>query len=396
MDTGVTVAVTSRTALRRELRKVALQYGLPAETRARLVVSATLLADDLLTARRRVHLRTHTEHSGQAQLLTVTLGVPWTARAVPLPGEPAGEHQVVWRFPLPAEPPAPVTPAEAAEEEVALAVQHADALADELVRLKHELNETNRGVVALFVELDQRDEQLRQAHTVIFGELEAALRSPPPPVEGLELGVHYAPAGDDAPTGGDLYDWFTRPDGTLHVSVVDAIGHGVTSTRAALSIIHAVRTLRLEGHPLGSTVARAASVLSPTYGELMATLQLVEIDPRTGALRLANGGHPFPLVLRADGSAEYLEAWGSGVGFPRPGSDAVVTSTLGPGDLLLLYTDGLTESRRDMALGEKLLVESARRHAGLPLAELTAAIVADLHTVVLHADDTLLVAVRRQ
>ncbi|MCE6995437.1 serine/threonine-protein phosphatase [Saccharothrix sp. S26] len=241
----------------------------------------------------------------------------------------------------------------------------------------------------MYVQQEERDEQFRLAHAVIFRELEDALRPPSPIVDGIELGVCYRPAGDDTPTGGDLYDWFLLPDGTLHITVVDAVGHGVTCTRNALNVTHTVRTLALEGHPLHDLVRRTDQV---NHGA-MATILLARLDPRTGHLELANGSHPAALLLH-DTEASYLPVPGRGVGFPLPGSEGVRTARLTPNDTLLLYTDGLIESRGDLAEGEARLTHVARRHAGRPLDSLPSAIVQDMHDVVLYPDDTLVLAVR--
>ncbi|MFD7663774.1 PP2C family protein-serine/threonine phosphatase [Streptomyces sp. NPDC059788] len=280
------------------------------------------------------------------------------------------------------------------EEELRVALARVDSLATDQRRLTHELAETNSGVLALYVQLEERDEQLRTAHGHILRELEDALRPPPIAVDGLELAVHYAPAGTDAPTGGDFYDWFTLPDGTVHITVVDALGHGVRSTRSALNVTHAVRTLALEGHPLKSIVARTDEILSPLDPELMATVLLARIDPVSGDLELANGSHPPALVVRSAGKEEYLEVRGRGVGYPFPGSERLLHARLDDGDLLVLYTDGLTESRRDPREGEQRLAESARRHRDRPIGEIPGAIAEDMHTVILHSDDTLALAVR--
>jgi serine phosphatase RsbU (regulator of sigma subunit) len=286
------------------------------------------------------------------------------------------------------------TESQVIEEELRAAFAHTDGLVAEHRRLKHELAETNAGVLALYVQLEERDEQLRRAHGQVLQELEDALRPPPLNLDGLELAVHYEPADPNAPTGGDLYDWFRLPDGTLHITVVDALGHGVRSTRSALNVTHAVRTLALEGHPLQSILARTHEILMPLDPDLMATVLLARLDPASGQLLLANGSHPPALVLRSDGAASYLEVRGRGIGFPLPGSEEILHAVIEPGDLLILYTDGLTESRRDPCEGEIRLVEASRRHAARPLAEIPGSIAADMHAVVLHPDDTLALAIR--
>ncbi|MCQ0021930.1 serine/threonine-protein phosphatase [Streptomyces somaliensis DSM 40738] len=395
--------------LRTTLRRAAYRAGVEPDLRSRLVLSASRLAAADLAAGRAVSLEVVPAPRGAGAALTVRLSLPGRAEpsdldALPLPARPASAG-VAWTLPLP-EPGAARRPAAGPgadrpdpvallEEETAFLTERLDHLAREHQRLKDELAETNSGVLALYVQLEERDEQLRKAHGRMLRQLEDALRPPPVEVPGLEMAVRYEPAESHAPTGGDLYDWFTLPDGTVHITLVDALGHGLTSTRGALNVTHAVRTLALEGHGLGTLVARAADALAAFDQELMATVQVVRVDPHTGELRLANGSHPPALLVRRDGATRFLEAAGRGVGFPLPGSEEVLRDRLGPGDLLVLYTDGLTESRRDPHEGEQRLAEAARRHRHLPMEEVPGALAEEMHTVILHPDDTVALAVRR-
>ncbi|MGW9042693.1 PP2C family protein-serine/threonine phosphatase [Streptomyces lydicus] len=428
--------------LRTAVRSLGDTHQLAIETRARLVLSVAALADRAVRAGRPVTLEAvcDTGTGPGDPLLSVTLRTkgPLPPAELPLPAETAPDGTAAtWCLPLAAPDapapygraaapdaptphngagparPAPATTAtaqnnghaegpvtaptetHALEEELRAALAQVDALSEAHRQLKHELAETNSGVLALYVQLEERDEQLRTAHGQVLRELEDALRPPPIAVDGLELAVHYAPAETDAPTGGDLYDWFSLPDGTVHITLVDALGHGVRSTRSALNVTHAVRTLALEGHPLGSIVRRTNEILAPFDPDVMATVILLRIDPGTGHLELANGSHPPALMMRHDGSAQYLEVRGRGIGYPLPGSDRVLAEKLEPGDLLVLYTDGLTESRRDPLEGEARLIESARRHRQRPIEDVPGAIAGDMHTVVLHPDDTVALTVRR-
>ncbi|WP_107081827.1 PP2C family protein-serine/threonine phosphatase [Streptomyces sp. SBT349] len=399
--------------LRVAVRDLARVHRLPLDVRARLVVSVTAVAGAAFAAGHAVRLGTTVRRASGARpgLLAVLcrpLGgeaAPLSAE-LPLPAEVAEDGSAVWRVPLPpadavgdtgpeaAGPEAEGSEVEALELELLHAAARAQALAADHGRLTHELAETNSGVLALYVQLEERDERLRRAHGQTLRELEDALRPPPIAIEGLEVAVHYAPAGTDAPTGGDLYDWFALPDGSVHITVVDALGHGVTSTRSALNVTHAVRTLALEGHRLESIIGRTDEILLPFDRELMATVQLARLMPGTGELTLANGSHQPALLIRAGGGHSYLEAKGRGIGFPMAGSDEVLRERIRPGDLLVLYTDGLTESRKNPLEGERRLVRAATRHAGLPIARVPGAVAADMHTVILHPDDTLALAVR--
>ncbi|MFJ6699746.1 PP2C family protein-serine/threonine phosphatase [Streptomyces sp. NPDC091272] len=404
--------------LRTALRRLAHQLRLPVDQRARLALAVTKVAAGELVAGRSVTLHACRETDpadGGRAVLTVRLRTPLAPRQpsladLPLPAERMPGAAAVWRLPQPPDDQGTPIPAPRAhsdgngqppglvdllEEELSAAVARADSLAEDHKRLKHELAETNSGVLALYVQLEERDEQLRRAHGQMLRELEDALRPSPVRVPGLEMAVHYEPAGTDAPTGGDLYDWFPLPDGQVHITLVDALGHGVTSTRSALDVTHAVRTLALEGHQLQSIVARTDEILLPFDRELMASVLLARIDPADGRLTLANGSHPPALVVREDGSAQYLEVRGRGIGYPLPGSETLLHDTLAHGDLLVMYTDGLTESRRDPREGEQRLLEAARRHRHLPIDQIPGAIAADMHTVILHPDDTVALTVRR-
>ncbi|GAA2663046.1 PP2C family protein-serine/threonine phosphatase [Streptomyces lunalinharesii] len=428
-------ALHSLSALRRALRRLCAAHHVPVETRARLVLSATMLARPEIRAGRQVGVDVTREDGPDDTVhLTVTLRSPMAPAPLrptelPLAARTTPQGAVVWHlaFDAPAGAPASGLPAgaphlngsgstvratgtaaggdgvedvvegeaAASEEELRAVVARLDQLTAEHQHLKHELAETNSGVLALYVQLEERDEQLRTAHGQILREIEDALRPSPLVIDGLELAVHYAPADAHAPTGGDLYDWFLLPDGTVHLTIIDALGHGIRSTRSALDVTHAVRTLALEGHPLSSIVERTHDILVPFDPDIVATMLLARICPATGALRLANGSHPPALLSRADGTTHYLEVRGRGVGYPLPGSERVRHERLADGDLLVLYTDGLTESRRDPLEGEARLVKSTRRHRHRPTDEIPSAIADDMHTVILHPDDTLALVVRR-
>ncbi|EME60904.1 PP2C family protein-serine/threonine phosphatase [Amycolatopsis decaplanina] len=385
--------------LRRRLRTACAEAGVPLEDRARLVMAATLLAEPALDSGTDVVLETTTAD----RLLAVTVRVPHPVdrpRRNTLPLLPYAEDDtsLTWHLPTgTAQHPIPAGDDQATDEETLALIARADTLAQEQRELKHELAETNSGVLAMYIELEQRDEQLRRAHAVIFRELEDALRPGPPAVPGLELAVHYSPTDQDSPTGGDLYDWFVLPSGHLHITLVDAVGHGVTSTRHALTVTHAIRTLALEGHPFRDLIARTAHTLATIEPDLMATVILARINPTTGELTLANGSHPAPVLATVDGQARLLRppVVGRGIGFPEPGSPELLHHTLDPGDTLLLYTDGLVESRKDYLEGQTRLLNLAPAHAPLPITELPRELATRMHDVVLHADDTVVLAVRR-
>jgi serine phosphatase RsbU (regulator of sigma subunit)/anti-sigma regulatory factor (Ser/Thr protein kinase) len=263
----------------------------------------------------------------------------------------------------------------------------------DLVHLNEELAETNRGVVALYAELESSAEQVRTAQRQVFAELEDALRPPPPDLAGVELAVRYLPAQSNSPTGGDLYDWLVLADGLLHIAVVDVAGHGVESTRTALEVTHALRTLSREGHPLRDLIALTDQLLDGQ--EAMATVLLGRFDPGTGRMELAGGGHP-PALLLADGQpARYVEAPGRPVGYPLAGSDGTTSFLLQDGDTLLLYTDGIIEIRRDIVAGMDLLLACAEQVRGRPIEQLLDDLLSSVQGSAQLQDDTLVLALHR-
>ncbi|WP_103339951.1 PP2C family protein-serine/threonine phosphatase [Amycolatopsis sp. CA-126428] len=385
--------------IRRRLRTACTEAGVPADDRGRLVLAVTLLAEPALTAGETVDVATAASDRRLAVTVQLDHAVSQGSRdALPLLPERGDGRTLTWHL-TGGGPAAPADPDDdrATREEMLALVARADTLAHEQRDLKHEIAETNSGVLAMYVELEQRDEQLRRAHAAIFRELEDALRPRPPVVPGLELAVHYSPTDQDSPTGGDLYDWFVLPDGHVHVTLVDAVGHGVTSTRHALTVTHAIRTLALEGHPFRDLIAHASHTLAAIEPGLMATVLLARMDPATGRTRFANGGHPEPVLVTAAEPARLLPAPvpGRGVGFPDPGTRELVDVVLAEGDTVLLYTDGLVESRKDVDEGQARLLKLAEAHRIRPTAGLPRELVTRMHDVVLHADDTVVLALRR-
>ena len=226
--------------------------------------------------------------------------------------------------------------------------------------------------------------------------LQEAVRPPVPMVEGVELGVHYLPADPSAPTGGDLYDWVVLPDGDLHLAVVDVAGKGVGATKEALSVTHALRLLAFEGFPLSRVVQRAGELVTAQSPDLVATVVVARYRPANGLLRVAGGGHPPPIVVSAAGKVREIVAPGIPIGWPGAGSGKVTRVTLGRSDALILYTDGLIESTKDILQGLDALHAAAAETARYPAAHLARALVDRALRGAERRDDTLALVLRRR
>lgn len=265
----------------------------------------------------------------------------------------------------------------------------------ELVALNAELDQTNRGVVALYAELEHRSNEVRTAQRKVFEELADALRPPPPQVDGLEFDVRYMPAQANSPTGGDLYDWFVLPDGTVQVTLVDVRGHGVTGTRDALHVTHTVRALSLEGHRVEDVLARADRILQSGSVDVVATVVMLRVDVAAGVVRVAGAGHPPVLHVPAHGEAGYIEARGRALGYSGAGSFVVTEAPFATGDTMLLYSDGLTELRRDVLEGMETLRAAASDAGTRSVSELLDVVLDACAQGAAFVDDATVLAVRR-
>jgi PAS domain S-box-containing protein len=233
------------------------------------------------------------------------------------------------------------------------------------------------------------------ARRLVVEQLQAAVVPDRPDVAGLELAVAYVASDPKEPTGGDLWDWHMMPNGELHIAVVDVLGHGVAATKSALSVVHTLRAVALDDTPLEAMVERTATLLERQDPDLVATVVLARLDPRTGRLRVASGGHPPALVVSADGRVRQITATGGAIGWPGAGSDGVEEVVLAPGDGLLLYTDGLVEARKDILEGLESLARETASVAHLPVEEMTDELVARALAGAERRDDTLALVVRR-
>jgi sigma-B regulation protein RsbU (phosphoserine phosphatase) len=234
----------------------------------------------------------------------------------------------------------------------------------------------------------------RPADHLALLELQAALQPPVPELLDPELGVRYVPA-DRASAGGDIYDWLVLRDGSLHLAVIDVVGKGLSALRDALTIVHAIRLLAIAGTAVGSLVEAADNLLSGAYPDLSATAVVARYDCPSGALLIANGGHPPPLLIEPDGSTRYLYASGRAIGWPQAGSDEVVSAELVPGAAVVFYTDGLIEAHRNAEEGLRELATFGNQLAGTPAAVLAHTLVLQVLADADRHDDTLAVVLRR-
>jgi serine phosphatase RsbU (regulator of sigma subunit) len=181
------------------------------------------------------------------------------------------------------------------------------------------------------------------AETLQRSLLPAAL----PDLPGLDAAAAYWPAANGVQVGGDFYDVF-RAAGDWTVVIGDVCGKGPAAASLTALARYTLRAASLhERSPSAVLRLLNAAMLEETTDGRFATVVCAYIRPGEGAtsLTLANGGHPLPLILRADGGVESVGAGGMLLGVVEDPSLADVETRLERGDLLLLYTDGAVEVR---------------------------------------------------
>ena len=184
--------------------------------------------------------------------------------------------------------------------------------------------------------------------------------------------------------GGDYYDFLDLGRDRLALVVGDIAGKGIA---AALLMANLQANLRSQvAIALKAPKRFLASVnrrlFENTIPSAYATLFFAEYDDRSRRLRYANCGHLCAIILHPNGEVERLDSTCGVMGLFNDWECSIGKCQLAPGDILALYTDGVTESfdENEEEFGEERLIEAMRRHKKLPAHEMVKAIVADVQT----------------
>ena len=221
-----------------------------------------------------------------------------------------------------------------------------------------------------------------------------------PEIDGYSL---FATNEASRSVSGDFYEVQTREETGEHVIVIaDVSGKGMSASLVAASLDALLMGPIEVGHPTDAICARVGRRLhARTPPERYATAIIASLDPSTGVLSYTNAGHNPGLLVRAKGPNERLEGQGMPLGL-FPGAEYERAEvTLNPGDLVVLYTDGITEAAsadgEEFGLDrlEKVVQEQARE----PLVALAVAIETAVEVFAEErrfADDRTVVILRRE
>jgi len=202
---------------------------------------------------------------------------------------------------------------------------------------------------------------------------------------------------------GDFYEvQMSEENGHAVIVIADVSGKGMSASLVAASLDALLMGPIEVGHPPDAICARVGRRLNArTPPERYATAIIASLDPKTGVLSYTNAGHNAALLVRADGDTERLEGNGLPLGLFPVAEYECAEVTLGPGDLVVLYTDGITEAANET--GEEFGIERLEKVVKMCSREPLVALAVAVDTAVevfaedrRFADDRTLVFLRRE
>lgn len=221
-----------------------------------------------------------------------------------------------------------------------------------------------------------------------------------PSLQGYEFAVAYRPC--DA-AGGDYYDFQQFDDGRLGIVIADVSGHGAGAAVMMAVMRGAFAAFRVFGR-LRDTAAQDVNAIinEVSVPGVFVTAFLLSLDPASGQIYCGNCGHPSPMIRRANKHVAELKGPGDlPFGISESIAPPMLQDQLSPGDALVLYTDGITESRGPAGefFGESLL---ARAIGESPAPDAESIVATVMSAVITHqgaaaqADDQCVLVCRRR
>jgi serine phosphatase RsbU (regulator of sigma subunit) len=199
------------------------------------------------------------------------------------------------------------------------------------------------------------DEQRHIAETLQLSLLPQELIPPP----GGSVAARYWPAGEASLIGGDFYDAFRVRDDRWAIVIGDVCGKGIDAAAITGLVRHTLRASARNSDSPSEVLLDAHRALADHQPSTFCTVCFIYVtvtDDGRQLVTLSLGGHPSPLLRRADGSVAEIGQPGSLIGLFDPVlTDATVEVT--PGDTLVLYTDGLTDAPQDQAVPLQELID---------------------------------------
>jgi len=197
------------------------------------------------------------------------------------------------------------------------------------------------------------ESQLRHEAQQLAVALQSSLLPPKPPaIPGMELATRYSPGDGAVDIGGDFLDVFRLAPNDWAIVLGDACGKGPTAAGIAALARWAARAAAVHHHQPDDVLADVNTVLWTEGGAeddrfCTVVFARLELDACGAWVTLASGGHPLPMLVRASGVVEERGRPGLPIGMFETASSVNDRVGLGPGDAIVFFTDGITESRND-------------------------------------------------
>ena len=184
-----------------------------------------------------------------------------------------------------------------------------------------------------------------------------------PPVEGFEIGTVYEPGTGSM--AGDFYDLYRTAPTRLAAVIGDVAGHGIEPSITAFQVKYLLRAFLERYRDPAQAVEELNKVMFASgQPDELVSLCVVVFDLEASTLRVCSAGHP-PVWLWHDGEVRPLRSSGPLLTLDPNGTFTSREVSLEKGDLLLLYTDGLTEARKgEVLFGEERVAATLRREPG--------------------------------
>ena len=215
-----------------------------------------------------------------------------------------------------------------------------------------------------------------------------------PQIDGWELAVSWQPASG---VGGDCFDTIRFSDTRLALTIADVVGKGIPAALLMSNLQAAVRAFASEVIEPQALCTQVNRILCGNIAEgRFISFFYCVIDATAGVLTYTNAGHYLPMLIRPDGSVERLGQGGPVLGVLGDAEYEQAHVSLGAGDRLVLFTDGLTEARSadDEEFGEDRLLHAAVVHRACSAPALQARLTAEVASFTggrLQDDATLMV-----
>jgi len=180
-------------------------------------------------------------------------------------------------------------------------------------------------------------------------------------IDGYHFSASYRSVLEEAELGGDLYDVFSLGDGRTVIAMADVSGKGLKAAIMGAFTKFVIRAYSGERLGLSETAVRISSAINRESGaDVFVTAFIGILDEMSGALRYVNAGHPGPLHVSTERAVDILEARSMPLGIFPEQEFAESGIVLEPGDFLVLYTDGLYESRSGAEFTPETIAQEVR------------------------------------